>query len=148
MISAPSVDFLFPVARESLVVSSSSVTRALLARYLSKEGLIVAGFACYAIGFGAAWVILGLFTMTGAVVIIDIGVDLLTSVVDAAVGDRVAPQHLAGAMPLRNSTTFHGGTADAIMLAGLPISVGSGYESLLLVSCLAAIAATGIIMVA
>jgi MFS transporter, ACDE family, multidrug resistance protein len=117
-----------------------------LARFFSNEWLIVVGFACYAIGFGAAWVMSGLFTMMGAVVIIGIGVGLLMPVVDAAVSDRVASQHLAGAMSLRNSTTFLGRTAGPIVFAGLAISVG--YEPLLLASCLVAIAATAITMVA
>ncbi|GAB3669781.1 MFS transporter [Halopiger thermotolerans] len=119
-----------------------------LARSLSNEWLIATGFACYAIGFAAAWAATGLVDTMGAVVIIGVGVGLLLPVVDAAVSDRVSAEYLAGAMSLRNSTTFLGRTAGPIVFAGLAISTGIGYEPLLLASSVVAVVATGVTVVA
>ncbi|WP_245742199.1 MFS transporter [Natrinema salaciae] len=119
-----------------------------LARYLSNEWLIAAGFGCYAAGFAAAWAATGLLGTIGSVAVVGVGVGLLMPVVDAAVSDRVATDHLAGAMSLRNSTTFLGRTAGPIAFAGLAISAGVGYEPLLLAASLVAVAATVVTVVA
>ncbi|ADB63051.1 major facilitator superfamily MFS_1 (plasmid) [Haloterrigena turkmenica DSM 5511] len=119
-----------------------------LARHLSNEWVIATGFACYAIGFAAAWAATGLVGTMGAVVAIGVGVGLLMPVVDAAVSDRVTTEYLAGAMSLRNSTTFLGRTAGPIAFAGLAISTGIGYEPLLLASSLVAVVATGVAVIA
>ncbi|MDL5360570.1 MFS transporter [Halalkalicoccus sp. NIPERK01] len=122
----------------SMVVATASGR---LARLLSNEWLIALGFACYAVGFAAAWIAPGTPAMLGAVLVIGAGVGLLMPVVDAAVSDRVDTEYLAGAMSLRNSTTFLGRTAGPIAFAGLAISVGYGYDSLLLASSLVAVLA-------
>ncbi|WP_265110527.1 MFS transporter [Halosolutus halophilus] len=119
-----------------------------LARSLSNEWLIAVGFACYAIGFAGAWAAVDLVPTMGAVVVVGVGVGLLMPVVDAAVSDRVTTEYLAGAMSLRNSTTFLGRTTGPAVFAGLAISAGFGYESLLLASSIVAIAATGVAVVA
>ncbi|WP_276254505.1 MFS transporter [Halomontanus rarus] len=129
----------------SMVVALSSGR---LARYLSNEWLIATGFACYAIGFAAAWAATGLVHTMGAVVVIGVAVGLLMPVVDAAVSDRVTTEYLAGAMSLRNSTTFLGRTAGPIAFAGLAISTGIGYEPLLLASSCVAVVAAGVAVVA
>ncbi|WP_226007988.1 MFS transporter [Natrinema salinisoli] len=129
----------------SMVVALSSGR---LARYLSNEWLIATGFACYAIGFAAAWAATGLVDTMGAVVVIGVGVGLLMPVVDAAVSDRVTTEYLAGAMSLRNSTTFFGRTAGPIAFAGLAISTGIGYEPLLLASSCVAVVAAGVAVIA
>ncbi|WP_306060357.1 MFS transporter [Natronococcus wangiae] len=129
----------------SMVVAAASGR---LARYLSNEWVIAFGFACYAVGFAAAWAAVGVLAMIGAVVVIGVGVGLLMPVVDAAVSDRVTTEYLAGAMSLRNSTTFLGRTAGPIAFAGLAITAGFGYEPLLLASSVVAVVATGVAVVA
>jgi MFS transporter, ACDE family, multidrug resistance protein len=129
----------------SMVVAASSGR---LARYFSNEWLIVIGFACYAVGFAGTWATSGLIDTMAAVVVIGVGVGLLMPVVDAAVSDRVSTENMAGAMSLRNSTTFLGRTVGPIVFAGLAISLGFGYEPLLLASSLIAFLATGVAMVA
>ncbi|RBI64694.1 MFS transporter [halophilic archaeon] len=129
----------------SMVVAASSGR---LARYLSNEWQIAVGFACYAVGFAVAWAASGLITTMGAVVVIGIGVGILMPVVDAAVSDRVTSEYMAGTMSLRNSTTFLGRTTGPIVFAGLAISVGFGYESLLLAASIVAILATGVAVIA
>ena len=119
-----------------------------LARSLSNEWLIALGFASYAVGFAGAWVADGLLATTGALVVVGVGVGLLMPVVDAAVSERVSTEYLAGAMSLRNSTTFLGRTTGPIAFVGLAISLGVGYQPLLLVSSLVAVAATGVAVVA
>ncbi|MDS0474011.1 MFS transporter [Natrinema sp. 1APR25-10V2] len=129
----------------STVVAASSGR---LARHLSNEWTIAFGFACYAVGFAAAWAASGLLTTVGAVVVIGVGVGLLMPVVDAAVSERVTTEYMAGAMSLRNSTTFLGRTTGPIVFVGLAVSAGFGYESLLLASSFVAIVATGVAVVA
>ncbi|ELY60988.1 MFS transporter [Natronococcus jeotgali] len=129
----------------SMVVALSSGR---LARYLSNEWLIAAGFACYAVGFAAAWAAAGLVGTIVAVLVVGAGVGLLMPVVDAAVSDRVTTEYLAGAMSLRNSTTFLGRTAGPVAFAGLAITAGVGYDPLLLASSIVAVAATGVAVVA
>jgi MFS transporter, ACDE family, multidrug resistance protein len=133
------------VAGTASMVAAAASGR--LSRSLSNEWLIALGFACYAVGFAAAWAATGLFVTTVAVVVVGVGVGLLMPVVDTAVSDRVSTEYLAGAMSLRNSTTFLGRTTGPIAFAGLAISVGVGYEPLLLASSLVAIVATGVAVV-
>jgi MFS transporter, ACDE family, multidrug resistance protein len=133
------------VAGTASMVAAAASGR--LSRSLSNEWLIALGFACYAVGFAAAWAATGLFVTTVAVVVVGVGVGLLMPVVDAAVSDRSSTEYLAGAMSLRNSTTFLGRTTGPIAFAGLAISVGVGYEPLLLASSLVAIIATGVAVI-
>lgn len=70
------------------------------------------------------------------------------AVVDAAVSERVTTEYMAGAMSLRNSTTFLGRTTGPVVFVGLAVSAGFGYESLLLASSFVAIVVTGVVVIA
>ncbi len=115
-----------------------------LARVTSNERLIAGGFACYAVGFAAIWFSSGLLSVVAAVTIVGVGVGLLMPAVDAAVSDLIPAEQLAGAMSLRNSTTFLGRTAGPFVFTGLAISGGYGYETLLLGASGIALVATGV----
>ncbi|MFC4245934.1 MFS transporter [Natribaculum luteum] len=140
---APVVIGLVILASEaaSMIVAAANGK---LARTTSNERLIAGGFACYAVGFAAIWLSSGLLSVVAAVTIVGVGVGLLMPAVDAAVSDLVPTDQLAGAMSLRNSTTFLGRTAGPFAFTGLAIPAGYGYETLLLGAGIVALIATGV----
>ena len=103
-----------------------------LARALSNGGLIALGFACYGIGFLGAWAASDALLLAAAIVVVGAGVGLLLPAVDAALAGRIAAGYRAGALSLRNSTTFLGRAGGPIVFVGLAETAGFGYDPLLL----------------
>jgi len=103
-----------------------------LASRLSSVLLLPVGFACYGVGFLLAWVSLEPAVVAVAAAFVGAGIGLLLPSVDAALTARVPTENRAGALSLRNSTTFLGRSAGPIAFAGLAVTVGVGYPVLLL----------------
>ncbi|WP_254767912.1 MFS transporter [Salinilacihabitans rarus] len=139
---------LAPVAIGLVILLSEGASTAAaassgrLARRFANDRLITAGFACYAVGFAGLWLADGALAVTGGLVVVGVGIGLSMPAVDAAVSDRIPVEHLAGAMSLRNSTTFLGRTGGPVAFAGLAVTVGYGYEPLLLAASAVAAVAT------
>jgi len=132
-----------------LVVTASSVSATVvayengrLAGYLSDYGIVAAGFLSSGIGLVAAWIARTPTVIVLATVVFGTGWGLALPSIDSAVSELVAARYRAGALSLRNSTTFLGRTVGPVLFAG--IAVRTGYQPLLLaagvVSLLAAAA--------
>ncbi|MFC7044219.1 MFS transporter [Halobacteriaceae archaeon GCM10025711] len=109
------------------------------ARRLSNRNLIAVGFACYGVGLLVAWLATAPWLFGVAAIAFGAGVGLSMPAVDAAVSDRVAGTYRAGALSLRNSTTFLGRATGPIAFAGLAVT--TGYPTLLLAGGIVALAA-------
>lgn len=121
-----------------------SVLNGWFARHVSNGVLIAAGFACYGLGLLVAWLAPSLAFVGVAVVVFGAGFGLTMPAVDAGISNRVASRYRAGALSLRNSTTFLGRAAGPVLFAG--IAVVTGYEPLLALAGVVALA--GAVLVA
>ncbi|WP_255198639.1 MFS transporter [Halorarius litoreus] len=118
------------------------------ARRLSNGRLIAFGFACYGVGLVVAWAAPTVLLVAVGVAVFGAGVGLTMPCVDAEMSERVSGHYRAGALSLRNSTTFLGRAVGPVLFAGLAVT--TGYRSLLLaagvvagVAALVALLATG-----
>ena len=118
----------------SMVVS---VLNGRLAKYVSNDGLIALGFACYAAGLLGTWLAPTPLAIVVAVLVFSAGIGLTMPAVDADISDLVTERFRAGALSLRNSTTFLGRSVGPILFAGLAVTVG--YRPLLLAGALVAL---------
>ncbi|WP_101298003.1 MFS transporter [Halegenticoccus soli] len=109
-----------------------------LARRFSNGGLVAAGFACYGVGFLGAWLAPSPLAVSLAMLPVGAGVGLVLPCVDAEVSDAVSGTYRAGALSLRNSTTFLGRSAGPVAFAGLAAT--TGYPALLLATGVASFA--------
>lgn len=124
----------------SVVVSAANGR---FARRATNSTLVAAGFVCLAAGFAIAWLAASVPAIAVATAIIGAGIGLVLPSVDAEVSDRVAGQYLAGALSLRNSTTFLGRTLGPVAFAG--IAATTGYAPLLLGGAIVALAVAGFV---
>lgn len=125
----------------SVVVSAANGR---FARRATNSTLVGAGFVCLAAGFAVAWLATSVVVIALATAIIGAGIGLVLPSVDAEVSDRVASQYLAGALSLRNSTTFLGRTLGPVAFAG--IAATTGYAPLLLGGSIAALVVAGVVV--
>ncbi|TYL39104.1 MFS transporter [Natronococcus pandeyae] len=125
----------------SVVVSAANGR---FARRATNSTLVGAGFVCLAAGFAVAWLASSVVVIALATAIIGAGIGLVLPSVDAEVSDRVASQYLAGALSLRNSTTFLGRTLGPVAFAG--IAATTGYAPLLLGGAIAALVVAGVVV--
>lgn len=119
-----------------LLLTVSAVASALVstangrfARHVSNGELIAAGFVCYGLGLLAAWLAPSVVFVAVAVVIFGAGFGLTMPAVDAGISNRVTSRYRAGALSLRNSTTFLGRAVGPVLFAS--VAVTTGYEPLL-----------------
>jgi len=120
-----------------LVVTASSVSATVaayengrLAGYLSDYGIIAAGFLSSGVGLVVAWLARSPMVIGLATIVFGTGWGLALPSIDSAVSELVAARYRAGALSLRNSTTFLGRTVGPVLFAG--IAVRTGYRPLLL----------------
>lgn len=125
------------------VSTAAAASSGRLANLLSSVLLIPVGFACYGVGFLLAWVALEPAVVTVGAVFVGAGIGLLLPSVDAALTARVPAEYRAGALSLRNSTTFLGRSAGPVAFTGLAVTAGLGYPVLLLGAGVVALAASG-----
>jgi len=116
-----------------------------LASRVSNERIVALGFACYGLGFLGAWVAPTPAFVGASMVVVGAGIGLLLPTIDAALGERAPAEHRAGAFSLRNSVTFLGRAAGPLAFAGLAVTAGLGYESLLLAAGVVAVAIAGLV---
>ncbi|WP_247002129.1 MFS transporter [Halosolutus gelatinilyticus] len=124
----------------SVVVSAANGR---FASRFSNPTIVATGFGCLAAGLAIAWLAPTVGGITAGCAIIGAGVGLVLPSVDAEVSDLVASRYLAGALSLRNSTTFLGRTLGPVAFAA--IAATTGYAPLLLASAVAALAVAGLV---
>lgn len=100
------------------------------ARRFSNGRLIALGFVCYGVGLVVAWAAPTVLLVAVGVAVFGAGVGLTMPCVDAEMSDRVSSHYRAGALSLRNSTTFLGRAVGPVLFAGLAVT--TGYRPLLL----------------
>jgi MFS family permease len=116
-------------AAEGAAIGSAAVNGR-LARRLSNRTLVACGFGCFAVGFAGIFAAGSLLPFAAAMLAVGAGTGIVLPSVDAAVTDAVSDSVRAGAVSLRNSTTFLGRAAGPVAFAGL--ATGVGYRPLLL----------------
>ncbi|WP_254530561.1 MFS transporter [Natrinema gelatinilyticum] len=113
------------------------------AKRTTNPALVEAGFLCLAVGFAVAWLAGSVLEIGVASAIIGAGIGLVLPSVDAEVSGRVTGRYRAGALSLRNSTTFLGRTLGPIAFAG--IAATTGYSSLLFGGAVVALTVAGFV---
>lgn len=119
------------------VAAVTALKNGTVARYRSNHRLLVISFWFYAVGLLFAWAgssILAVFVGAAAV---GAGFGLAHPSVDAAVSRLVPTDYRAGALSIRNGTTFLGRSVGPV--AYTIIAMSTGYRALLLVSGLSAL---------
>ncbi len=121
------IGLVVTVAEAVSVVVSSQNGR--FARTLSNGALVTVGFTCYALGLFSVWLAPSVVLVGAGAAFLGAGVGLSMPSVDAAISGVVAPRFRAGALSIRNSTTFLGRAVGPVLFAGLAVS--TGYRLLL-----------------
>lgn len=102
----------------------------------SNHRLVVLSFWCYGVGLFVAWAGTSIPIILAGVAIVGAGFGLVNPSVDAAIG-RIAPaEYRAGALSIRNATTFLGRATGPIAFTA--IAIVTGYHGLLLASAVGA----------
>ncbi|RBI58797.1 MFS transporter [halophilic archaeon] len=127
----------------SIVVSSQNGR---LARSLSNRLLVAGGFASFGIGLVGTWLAPTALFVGVAVTFVGAGLGLSMPSVDAAISGLVSDRYRAGALSIRNSTTFLGRSLGPVLFAGLALT--TGYRPLLLGAGLAAFAWSLVVLLA
>lgn len=119
----------------SMIVSAANGR---LAKYATNHQLIALGFACYGAGLLGTWIAPSPLFVGVAVFVVGAGLGLTMPAVDAAISGLVSVRHRAGALSIRNSTTFLGRSIGPVLFAGLAVT--TGYRTLLLAAGIVALA--------
>ncbi|WP_255167347.1 MFS transporter [Natrononativus amylolyticus] len=102
------------------------------ARRWSNHRLVALSFLAYGVGLGLVWVGSSLLLITVGATVVGVGFGLALPSVDAAIGRLAPPEYRAGALSIRNGTTFLGRSAGPIVFTSLAIV--TGYSALLFAS--------------
>lgn len=116
-------------AGEAAVVATAAANGRLAAR-VSDGRLVAAGFVLYGVGLVGAFLAGSPAGIALGVVVVGAGGGLLLPSVDAALTGLVSADHRAGALSIRNSTTFLGRATGPVLFASLAATYG--YAVLLL----------------
>lgn len=132
---APVVVGMVLMATEvSSVVVASQNGR--LAERASDGQLVALGFVCYGVALLGVWLAPSPLFVALAVAVFGAGLGLSMPAVDAGIATLVPARFRAGALSLRNSTTFLGRAVGPVLFAGLAVTVG--YRPLLLAAAVLA----------
>lgn len=142
-VATPVVIGLVLLTAEAVSTVSAAATGR-LARHLTPARLIAVGFAAYAVGFAGTWLASDPPLVAVAAAFVGAGFGILLPSVDAAVSERVPATHRAGALSLRNSTTFLGRASGPVVFVGLAVTAGFGYQSLLLAAGVVSVGAAAV----
>lgn len=130
------VGAVITAAEAASVVASMANGR--LSESFSNRRLVAAGVVSYGLGLLGAWAAPSPLLVGVSMLAVGCGVGLVLPSVDAGVSDRIPASFRAGALSLRNSTTFLGRAAGPLVFAGVATVVG--YPTLLLASGVVALA--------
>lgn len=108
------------------------------ARRVSNYGIVGAGFGSAGVGLLGIGLAPSAIAVAVAALVVAAGWGLVLPSVDDALSERVPARFRAGALSLRNSTTFLGRATGPVLFAGLAAT--SGYRILLLGAGVAALA--------
>jgi ACDE family multidrug resistance protein len=122
------------VEAASIVVSAAN---GWFAQRVTNRRLVPSGFVCLGVGFAAAWVAPGPLAVGVAMLAVGAGIGLVLPTVDAELSEAVPASYRAGALSVRNSTTFLGRATGPLLFAG--VAVTTGYRVLLLAAGVAAV---------
>jgi MFS family permease len=125
------------MAAEAASVGASAANGR-LSESFSNGQLVAMGVGAYGLGLLGAWVAPTPLFVGASMLAVGCGIGLVLPSVDAAVSDRVPASFRAGALSLRNSTTFLGRAAGPVVFAAIAGVVG--YPTLLLASGFVALA--------
>ncbi|ELZ02428.1 MFS transporter [Natrialba asiatica] len=106
-----------------------------LAKRWSNHRLVACSFLCYGIGLLVVWAGQSVPVLTVGAVIVGVGFGLALPSIDAAIGRIALPEYRAGALSIRNATTFLGRSAGPVVYTGL--TVLASYAALLALSGIA-----------
>jgi len=137
------IGVVLTVAEGLSAVAAAANGRA--SRVLSNYGIVALGFACVAIGFDLAWAATGPVLTAAGASVAAAGWGFALPSVDAEMTSVVPGRFRAGALSLRNSTTFLGRAAGPLVFTGLAPSLG--YPRLLLLAGVVALACGGTVLV-
>ncbi|WP_276252821.1 MFS transporter [Halomontanus rarus] len=110
----------------------ASVKNGALARRWSNHRLVALSFLCYGVGLVVVWAGSSVGSITVGAAVVGVGFGLALPSIDAAIGRIAPPEYRAGALSIRNGTTFLGRSAGPIAYTSL--AIGFGYSALLLAS--------------
>lgn len=108
-----------------------------LAQRLSNHRLVALSFILFGVSFIAAWLAPSTVLLVVAVLFAGIGIGIPTPSIDAAVSDIAPVEFRAGALSLRNSTSFLGRTIGPVLFTSA--AAVTGYQTLFLVAGVAAL---------
>jgi MFS family permease len=135
-LSPATIGLVLAAGEGSSVVVSAMNGR--FAKHASNHGLIALGFACNGVGLLGMWLAPSPLFVGLATLVVGAGLGLSMPAVDAAISDVVSARHRAGALSIRNSTTFLGRSVGPVLFAGL--AVATDYHTLLLAAAVVALA--------
>lgn len=113
-----------------------------LARRRSNHRLVAYSFLCYGVGLIVVWAGASVAVVAVGAVVVGVGFGLTLPSVDAAIGRIAPPEYRAGALSIRNGTTFLGRSVGPI--AYTSAAVVTGYPALLLASGVATLGIGGV----
>ena len=119
---------IITVSTVAAAVASASNGR--LAERFSNPVLLALGFVAYGASLLGTWLAPGPLFIAAAVFVFGTGSGLILPSVDAAISDVAPPEFRAGAISVRNSTTFLGRTVGPVSFTG--VAALTGYRPLLL----------------
>ncbi|QLG64241.1 MFS transporter [Halorarum salinum] len=132
----------------TLAEVASVVTSALNGRFAGRftnAGIVAAGFVGIAVGLVSAGWAPSAPALVVATVVLGAGWGTVLPSLDAGVSDAVPTRFRAGALSLRNSTTFLGRALGPVLFATL--AVGRGYRPLLLAAGVGALAFAPLVVI-
>lgn len=113
-----------------------------LARRRSNHRLVAYSFLCYGGGLAVVWAGRSVPLIAAGAVVVGVGFGLALPSIDAAIGRIAPPEYRAGALSIRNGTTFLGRSVGPIVYTS--VAIATGYQVLLLASSVATVTIGGV----
>lgn len=110
-----------------------------LAERFSNHRLVGIAFVCFGVSLLGIWIAPSPLLVAIAALVYGVGLGIPLPSIDAAISELVAGRYRAGALSVRNSTTFLGRAVGPVLFTGL--AVVTGYRTLLLASGVVALCA-------
>ena len=117
---------------ETIASAAAALKNGALAARWSNHRLVALSFLCYGVGLVVVWLRISVPLIAAGAVVVGVGFGLALPSIDAAIGRIAPPEYRAGALSIRNGTTFLGRSVGPIVYTSLGIV--TGYSVLLLSS--------------